>query len=205
MPFEIIRSEEISHRTDFPLLCNARGYVDAVEVGVDLGVFAVDFLRRFEGNWLYLVDPYQPFPEHDVDRSLDAMTAVLALMPFHGRFRFIRHPSPDAIRFCTHLISPQFVYVDGAHDFESVYADLCAWWEVPSVQMIGGHDWDDHEAHAGVKAAVTRFAREREVVVRLTHESGPIPASYYCYRHEPANLMVRLFRSAEEGNPHWRP
>lgn len=205
MPFEVVRSEEISHRTDFALLCNARGYVDAVEVGADQGVFAADFLRRFAGHWLFCCDPYEPVAEFPCDRSGDLAVAVASLMPYHGRFRIVRGRSPDCIGFVTSLISPQFVYIDGAHDEASVYADLCAWFGVPSVEMVAGHDWDDREIHAGVRAAVERFARERDLVVRLTHESGQVPASFYCYKHEPPNLAIRLFREAEEGNPHWRP
>ena len=35
MSFAVEPSPEISTRHDFPLLCNARGYKDAVEIGTD--------------------------------------------------------------------------------------------------------------------------------------------------------------------------
>jgi hypothetical protein len=203
MAFAVVPSEEIGHRVDFSILCNARGYLDAVEVGVDLGVFAREFLDRFRGHWLILVDPYLPYPEIGYDRTLDMMTAVHALTPHHGRFRFVRDKSPDCIPWVlTWIKPPTFVYIDGAHDEESVAADLRAWWGViPEGGMLAGHDWDD--LHPGVVAAVERFARERGLVVRLTHETRA--PSYYMYKGEPETLMVRMFREAEEPNPRRSP
>jgi hypothetical protein len=193
MAYRIIRSEEIAYRHDFALLCNARGYRDAVEVGVDLGVFARSFLDRFEGSWLLLVDPY--------DRSLDAQTAIQALAPHHGRFRFIRDRSPEAIDAVLKLIrSPGFVYIDGSHDEFDVWEDIKAWYGVLSDDgMIAGHDFDDD--HPGVVSAVTRFAEERGLVVRLTHEESS-PRSWYCYKREPAELYQRLYLESKISNFH---
>jgi hypothetical protein len=202
MPFAVELSPEISHRYDFPILCNARGYVDAVEVGVDMGVFARDFLARWKGYWLILVDPFAPYPEIPVDRTLDMMAAVQALAPFHGRFRFIRQRSPEAIPLVLKFIKPPgFVYVDGEHDEASVRADLEAWWDVlPETGLIAGHDFDD--SHPGVTGSVTKFAKERGLVVRLTHEQPPEPPSWMIYKTEPPTLKVSLFRRGEEANPH---
>lgn len=202
MSFEIIPSEEISHRTDFSILCNARGYRDAVEVGTDQGVFAADFLRRFEGNWLWLVDPYAPFEEFPYDRTGDMVTAAIALREFHGRYRFVRAPSVDAARWVPRHISPEFVYVDAAHDYESVRVDLEAWWEVPSLQMLAGHDFDEAH-HPDVVRAVTEFARAQGLVVRTTHETDA-PASWMIYRREPKTLYRRLFTGGELANPRAR-
>ncbi len=198
MPFAIEPSTEISHRTDFSQLANARGYLDAVEVGTDMGVFAREFLSRFNGHWLYLVDPYGPYPDFPYDRTGDLIVAAQALAPFHGRFRFVRSPSVDAARWVTKMIHPDFVYIDGSHVEADVSADLVAWWEVLSPGgMLAGHDFDD--SHPGVKAAVTRFARERQIVVRLTAE--PL-ASWYIYKTEPETLILQYFNKGFMANPH---
>lgn len=200
MPFAVVPSPEISHRVDFALLCNARGYKDAVEIGTDQGVFARDFLDRFRGHWLVCVDPYEPHGEFPYDRTIDAMIAVQALAEHHGRVRFIRMRSPEAVPVVRSFVAPEFVYVDGSHSEADVAADLRAWWDVlPPHGMLAGHDYDP--AHPGVMAAVEDFARERGLVVRLTHECHA-PPSWYIYRTEPAELMVRLFRDATEPNPH---
>lgn len=202
MPFAIEPSTEISHRCDFSILANARGYVDAVEVGVDLGKFARAFLDRWNGHWLMCVDPYAPYAEIPGDRTLDMMTAVQALMPYHGRFRFLRMSSREAAANLGLFIRPPgFVYIDGSHERDDVAADLAAWWDVldPS-GMMAGHDFDGD--HPGVVEAVTGFARERELVVRLTHETTS-PPSWYCYRSEPETLIRRLFSEGTGENPHY--
>ncbi len=202
MSFSIEPSSEISHRFDFALLANARGYMDAVEVGVDMGVFARDFLSRWHGYWLIGIDPYEAYAEFPYDRTADLMVAVHALAPFHGRFRFVRMRSPEAVPLVRTIIkAPDFVYIDGSHEEEDVAADLSAWWEVlPEHGCIGGHDFD--EKHPGVVSAVKRFARERGLVVRLTQEAGGFPPSYYMYKTEPSTLIVQHFRRGEEDNPH---
>jgi hypothetical protein len=201
--FAIEPSPEISHRCDFSILANARGYLDAVEVGVDRGVFAAEFLRRWHGYSLTLIDPYLTYPEMPwIDRQLDMMTAVQAMAPYHGRVRFIRSTSVDVAAHWPEWIGrPQFVYVDGSHTEEDVAADLAAWW--PLIQeggMIAGHDHD--AGHPGVLISVERFARERDLVVRLTHEQ--ITPSWYCYKTESETLKVRLFTDGEMVNPHHR-
>ena len=201
MPFIIEPSTEIANRGDFSLLCNARGVIDAVEVGVDHGVFAREFLSRFKGNWLLLVDPYLPYEEMNYDRTLDAFVAAQALAPFHGRFRFIRQRSPEAIPSVRTFINPPgFVYIDGSHEQADCYADMVAWWDALAPDgILAGHDYDD--AHRGVQRAVRRFAEERGLVVRLTHEMT-FPASYYIYRTEPATLIHRFFNEGQSDNPH---
>jgi hypothetical protein len=201
MPFAVEPSVEISHRADFSLLANARGYRDAVEVGVDMGVFAREFMGRFAGHWLYGIDHYGPFEDApDCDRTVDMMVAIAALMPWHGRFRLIRGRSPDVIPMVRRFISPSFVYVDGSHDEPDVWADLCGWWDVlPPDGMLAGHDY--HPDTPGVIAAVDRFAEERELVVRLTHETAT-PPSWSIYRTEPATLHRLFFDHGELVNPH---
>lgn len=201
MPFAIEPSTEISNRVDFSLLCNARGYIDAVEVGVDHGVFAAEFLSRFHGNWLVLVDPYEPYPEMPYDRTCDRLAAVSALSKHLGRFRFVGARSPECVPWVCTFITPQFVYLDGAHDLGSVAADIVGWWMVLAPGgILAGHDYDDD--HPDVKAAVQKFAAENDVVVRLTHEE--LRPSWYVYKGEPERLCLRLFNESTQANPHYQ-
>jgi len=189
----ILPSPEISHRCDFSLLCNARGYVDAVEVGTDLGRFAAEFLSRFDGNWLYCVDPYEPYPEIPHDRILDGITAANALAPYHGRFRFVRGRSPDVAPWVRSMITPQFVYIDGAHEKKDVAKDIRGWFDVLAQDgILAGHDFD--ELHPGVMEAVQEFAEPRGLTVFLTHETDQ-PKSWYFYKTEPETYFQRLFTS----------
>lgn len=183
---------------DFALLCNARGFKDAVEIGTDLGRFAKDFLDRFKGNWLFCVDPYEPHPDFSYDRSGDLIVAAQALAPHHGRFRFVRARSTDAVAWVARVISPEFIYIDGSHEEPDVTADLLAWWDIlPTRGMLAGHDFDDD--HPGVIEAVTAFAGARNLTVRLTHEKDA-PPSWYIYKKEPEILFHRFFRFDESAN-----
>lgn len=59
------------------------------------------------------------------------------------------------------------IFIDGAHDYESVYKDLCAWY--PHVAEGGVLCGDDFNwgASRPVKNAVERFARERNLTIKL--------------------------------------
>lgn len=196
----IEKSKEIAYRTDFALICNARGYVDAVEVGTDQGLFARDFLSRWHGNWLICVDPYEPCPEFGYDRTPDMMAAVVALSPYLGRYRMLRSRSIDAPpRVLSFIHPPGFVYIDGDHCVDAVKTDLATWWPVLSDGgMLAGHDYDD--GHPGVMTAVKEFARDYGLVVRLTHETT-CPPSWYVYKGEPDKLVHKFFHDAESKNP----
>lgn len=196
-------SREIAHRYDFALLCNARGLTGvSVEVGVDLGVFAKDFLSRWSGAWHIGIDPYLPYPTMGwLSRSAEMQIAINALMPFHGRFRIIQARSLDVAKDWPYWLErPDFVYIDGSHAYQDVRDDLAAWWEMlPPDGILAGHDY--HADHPDVMRAVEDFARDRGLVVRLTAESEA--PSFYIYRTEPANLLRLYFDSGEPApNPH---
>lgn len=204
MTFTVEPSTEISHRTDFSILCNARDLTGvAIEIGVDQGVNAADFLSRWKGAWYIGIDPYLPIPDFGwIDRQTDMMTAVQSLMPYHGRFRIVRSTSRDfATKYPYWLAAPDFVYVDGDHSRAEVLADLVAWWErLTPDGILAGHDYRNTD-HPEVGKAVDVFARERRLVVRTTHEAD-FP-SFYIYKTEPAELIHRFFNSSESvPNPH---
>jgi hypothetical protein len=175
----VIHSPEIHKRGDFALLCNARGVKVAVEVGVEQGVFACEFLSRWAGTDLWLVDPYEPYPEVPWDRRADLQVAVTALAArHHGRFRFILSPSVEAARQLPYWARPGFVYLDGDHTLDAVKADIAAWWpRLYDGGILAGHDFA--RTHPGVKRAVEAFAEAHGLTVFLTEE--PL-ASWYVYK-----------------------
>ncbi len=186
MSFGVQASPEIWHRNDFPILCNWRKLWRVVEIGVDRAVFAHHFLSRWQGHSYYGIDDYRPFPESNWDRQADYLMAVARLEQFGDRARLVKLPSIEAAE----LFAPgsvDFVYIDGAHDAESVMADLLAWWPSLSDQgVLAGHDFDDQPSHAGVKEAVTMFAQARDLTIYTTAVEGyqreECP-SWYCYRN----------------------
>jgi hypothetical protein len=181
----IVPSHEIWHRDDFPLLCNWRHLWRAAEIGVDRAEWACLFLDRFQGHEWWGIDDYSPYPEMAYGREADYAFACQRLTRHASRARLIRERSVDAAKYFPDGFL-DFVYIDGAHDYESVKADIGAWWRVLSDKgILAGHDWTDHPLHAGVKRAVTEFAASIGQTVYLTSvvpyniEECP---SWYIYR-----------------------
>lgn len=194
-------SPEIAYRVDFSLLCNARGHRKAAEIGTDRGIFAVDFLSRWNGETLYCVDPYSEWSENTSPRESTRAQAVMALAAHYRRVRFLEVPSPEAASFIPPWDRPlDFVYIDGNHERDAVAADIAAWWPlVAEGGILAGHDYDP--GHPGVIAAVEAFAKQENLIVRLTREEL---ASWYVYKREPETLHVRFFDDRDIPNPDHR-
>lgn len=184
--YGIVKSPEIVTRYAFAHLCNARKITVAIEVGTDQGVFAKEFMTRFKGHHLFCIDPYTAYEWGAEDRLPDMLMAVHNLAPYAGVVRIVRDFSPGVIDSMPNWILDLagFVYIDGAHDYESVIADIRAWWNATSSNcIIAGHDFDD--THPGVQQAVREFASEKNRIVRLVDRHLP---SWYMYKSEPRLL-----------------
>jgi hypothetical protein len=66
-------------------------------------------------------------------------------------------------------ITADLVYIDGSHEEDDVYDDLCRLWRLlrPGGALCGD-DW--HAYWYGVICAVNRFARERELSIELSEQ-----------------------------------
>lgn len=182
----ILPSPEIWHRNDFADLCNWRKLWTAIEVGVDRGEFSQAFLNYWRGHNFIGIDNYEPHADMPWNRDGDFQVACLRYERHAQRAKLIKAHS---VQFAKQLEASrpqffggkptQFVYIDGAHDYESVAADLAAWWPVVSPDgILAGHDYDDD--HPGVMRAVQEFADRENVTVYLTtHDSPP---SWYAYK-----------------------
>lgn len=182
----VVPSPEVWHRDDLPLLCNWRKLFRCVEVGVERGVWARLFLDRFPQcrEW-WGVDEWAPYGEMSYDRESDYLMALQNLEPHNHRTKLVRAKSTDAAKHFGPS-SVDFVYVDAAHDYESVLADLYAWYpKLAKGAILAGHDFDDQAVHAGVKQAVCEFAAEIDRVVYITAVPGynqETCPSWYLYR-----------------------
>lgn len=186
-----IPSTEIWHRGDFPTLATWRKYERVIEVGVDRGEFAQCFLSRWINGRIYLgVDSYQPYDEMPFNRDGDFHMAVNRLTPYGAIAKLLRE---DSIKVAETLLGDlgkhyyslpyQFIYIDGAHNYESVLADLKAWWPIVSEDgMLAGHDWSDPRGdNQGVQQAVREFAASINRPVYYTLETTE-PTSWYIYK-----------------------
>lgn len=145
-PPEILR--ELDHRDDLPEFLNRHRLVgEGVEVGTYVGSYAKTILEKWMGRKLYLVDPYKKYPKaeyfdstQDVDQAMVYLEARNNLERFRERAQFMRMESlKAALLFEDYSLS--FVYLDGNHKYESVVADMDAWYpKISSGGVFSGHD-----------------------------------------------------------------
>lgn len=174
-------SREINHRDDFGLLCNQYGLRGVVaEIGTHHGAFADAFLRKWQGDCLTCVDTWEPYANMPYNREMDKRIAAVVLARHIPRIRVWMMPSVEAATRAP-VGTFQFVYIDADHSYESVMADLRAWWPVlPANGILAGHDYCP-EAREGVVRAVDEFAGAQGRVVYLTHETAT-PGSWYLFK-----------------------
>lgn len=169
----IVTSELVGNRSDLAKLCNTRKFTLAVEVGTDRGMFAREFLDKWRGEMLYCVDPYLPYEEMPWDRQGDLLVAVHTLSKHLDRVRFVKEKSLDVVAYFGNVRGwpnqIDFAYIDGAHDLDSAYDDVEAWWQVvrPDGGILAGDDYESSE-HPGVAEAVHKFAALHGLQVNLT-------------------------------------
>jgi predicted O-methyltransferase YrrM len=170
------RSDTVGNRADLAGLCDSRGLKVAVEVGVDRGLFAVEFLSRWRGEMLYCVDSWEPYPQMPWHRDGDLLMAAVLLAPYARRVRLIRGNSCDVAR---QLGLVDFVYIDANHEFEPAMQDFEAWW--PMVRpggVMAGDDYD--QEHPGVMQAVAAFAAAHHLNdVYLTTDYNRPPSWFF--------------------------
>ena len=151
----------LTNRNQFGRYCDEKGYKIAVEVGVDLGLFARMLLSGSNIEKLYLVDPYLPYPEIPHERETAWETAGENLKEFDERLTWVLKKSADAATMLRYAKLPlDFVYVDAEHTYEAVSEDLAAWW--PLVRpggTLAGHDYD----LPAVRRAVDEFFMDVDV------------------------------------------
>lgn len=178
-------SPTVGNRSDLARLCNAKGLTRAVEVGTDRGMYARAFLDKWDGEILYCVDTYASYIEMPWDRSGDMLQAIVHLADEARRVRFVRAASKEVAGYFGIVDGwPKdidFVYIDGAHDYKSIQADIENWWSIVRLGGILAGD-DYHESQPDVMRAVFEFAQRLELRVDLTTDYNR-PSSWYIEKY----------------------
>jgi predicted O-methyltransferase YrrM len=165
----------VKTRVELADLCSRRKFARAVEVGTDHGVFAAEFLPRWttKGH-LWCIDHYERCAHTPFDRTADLVMACVILAPYADHCRIVHGRSLDIAKSCGMKWSPEFVYLDADHEYESVRDDIAAWWPcITPGGILAGHDYIAAYL-PGVVKAVDEFAAANDFHIRLTQE--PVPS-----------------------------
>lgn len=149
--------------------------ISVVEVGVYLGFNAVAMIEKMKISRLILVDPYETNRGYDDIQERDNIDLCDACITAHenigenGVVSWIKMKSIDAASSLTGT-QYDYIYIDGDHRYESVSADISAWWPlVKSGGIFAGHDYHSAykpEVHYGIDRAVDEFASANNLSIQ---------------------------------------
>lgn len=151
-------------------LANRKNLVGA-EVGVFQGKNARKLLSYCDLKILYLVDAYSATTQYDQATLDAARQQAQARLSKFANCKWLRMTSVAAAKSLAaagDLLD--FVYIDGAHDYDSVRADLAAWFPlVKKGGWLGGHDIQNGGDHTndGVVQAVTEFTVQHKFSLKV--------------------------------------
>ncbi len=135
-----------------------------VEIGVNSGEHSYSMFKTGKVKKLYLIDPYKEYYEMD---NLDIAKEQAYDLLKDENVLFIYEKSENVINDIPDKLD--FVYIDGAHDYENVKKDIKNYWgKVKVGGVFGGHDIAngkhfEGEEYNGVVRAVTEFVVENNL------------------------------------------
>jgi hypothetical protein len=146
------------------------GKVTGVEIGLWKADFALGMLQKDEELHWYGVDPYFEYGKGARKQPMwnaifEKVTKKMA--PYNDRFTLIRKPSAEGVKYIPEKV--EFVFVDGNHNEEFVWEDLCLY--EPHVKkggIMSGHDY-----YHRVAKAVDEYASEHERDIQVDIDFDP--------------------------------
>jgi len=155
-------------RHDLADIFAAVGFTKGAEIGVEQGRYAEVLCRANSVLELLCVDAWQAsntYRPHVTQAQVNGfyLATQQRLQPYHATC--LRAFSVDAARAVPDS-SLDFVYLDAAHDFANVAADMAAW--APKVRaggIVSGHDFTTRQTGdpCHVEAAVTAWTQAYQI------------------------------------------
>lgn len=135
-------------RDDLTRLFAELGFQTGAEIGVEWGRFSESICRNNPGlRRLFCIDPWKQYelyqtPQETVDNYYAQAQKMLEPYPCW----FIRTTSIEAVKLFKDE-TLDFVYIDGAHDYDNVLHDLAEWSnKVRSGGIVAGHDYKKYKS-----------------------------------------------------------
>lgn len=143
-----------------------------VEIGVLDGKHALSMLKNLNLKKLYLIDPYENYDGFNIKEEIingkdlnrlnkAERNAKKRLRKYEGKIVWIKGYSSKVLHKIPNNLD--FVYIDGAHDYQNVKQDIENYY--PKVKVggiIGGHDIENgnSKSHEGLTKAVLEFTNK---------------------------------------------
>jgi predicted O-methyltransferase YrrM len=155
-------AQELKNRVELPKFFAEQGFTEGAEIGVFTGYFSEIMFKNIPGLHLYCVDiwgegKYKRAEEECLERLQSYNATIIKKYSVEAAKNI-----PDG--------SLDFVYIDGAHDYDNVKADIEAW--TPKVRIggiVSGDDFYDFPSgKGGVMRAATEYTSHHHYNLRLT-------------------------------------
>ena len=143
--------------------------------GMSAAYMCVEIINSGKKIKFDCVDPWTGTSEaeHGFDQDYQNKTLFETfnnnLKSVQAYYNAVRMPSVDAAKLYEDE-SLDFVFIDGAHDYDNVKADILAWLpKVKSGKILCGHDW----CWGGVRPAVEEILGRENEEIQLTNGQWP--------------------------------
>ena len=166
-----ILKENIVTKTDIPKALEKLNCKIGVEIGVrkagNLGNLAKN--KKFKEGILYGIDCWSEDEEKPEINDEGFTVDELNEQWFGCITKFSSNPFVKIVRNFSHEASLEFkdeyfdfIYIDAAHDYDSVVEDLEVWWpKLKKGGIFSGHDYfEDHRIWRGKKVGVYQAVQE---------------------------------------------
>ena len=158
------------------LLIRMKKVSTAIEIGSWTGGSTIFIAKRLPpGGKLYAIDTwegtieqtYRPYAKDMLPTLYEQFLSNVIHKGLTQKVIPLRMTSLEGAELLRTKVKPDLIYIDGAHDEESVYSDLCAWYPfIKDHAVICGDDWnwvEDSTGTRSVRSAVKRFTKERGI------------------------------------------
>lgn len=160
---------KLKNRIELARLFASSGYTKGAEIGVCDGIYSEKLMENIPGLVLYGIDPYMEYHGYPKERIEGKLLQAVNRLSKHPSYYLLISKSLEAAKTFPDG-SLDFVFIDGAHDYESVKADIQAWYpKVRQGGIVSGHDYYQGKSGGmGVIQAVDEFVAEKGEELQTT-------------------------------------
>jgi len=145
------------------------GFTKGVEVGVCDGIYSEKLMDNIPDLILYGIDPYTEYPGYPKERIEEKRRQAIERLSKYPNYILVEARSTEAAKLIPDK-SIDFVFIDGAHDYESVMEDIKTWYpKVRDGGILSGHDYYQGKSGGmGVMEAVDKFIKATGLELQTT-------------------------------------